>query len=169
MLRRLSYCLLLCCVFLPTRPSRADTLTLVNSLNDTLQFSLPASPTNLFDVEEGGYFITAPVIDGIGSISLGFGSAAFPAQLFLIFSSGDLFLSGPVLYTGDETSPTLIEGSFTLTDLKTGMYTLTIAPDGTPASVTPEPPSIVLLSTALLLASALVMLRRRSAMAVPRM
>ncbi len=98
-----------------------------------LDFGFFANPTNLVvdgaSVDEQLLFYSAtPILDGepIPGPAGGLGGFVFPV------------LAGPQLYSGDEGSPTMLTGTFTLTDFMTGTetYTLVVAPVSTPESGT---------------------------------
>jgi PEP-CTERM motif len=132
---------------------------LITGNGNTITFSLPASPTDVFvSTGAGGVIagfspIPAPsvTINGItfSSPTLEF----FSGQLFFVgggltlAATGNIFtLVGPVLYTGSSYEPTFKTGTFDLHPFQTFPspdYTLTISPESTPPAV-PEPSSLLL-------------------------
>jgi hypothetical protein len=131
---------------------------LITGNGNTITFSLPASPTDVFVSTGaggviGGFFpIPAPPVTGNGTTS----------TTSMEFFSGDLFFVGPgiefdadgetftlvgeLLYSGSAYTPTFKTGTFDLHQFEafpTEDYTLTITPESAPPSV-PEPSSLLL-------------------------
>ena len=130
----------------------------ITGQGNTITFSLPASPTDVFVSTGaggviGGFFpIPAPLVTANG----------VTASTSVEFFSGDLFFVGPgisfsadgttftlvgeLLYSGSAYTPTFNIGTFDLHQFEsfpTEDYTLTITPESTPPSV-PEPSSLLL-------------------------
>jgi hypothetical protein len=164
---------LLLCAFVSPSQSRADgtdSFTLSDGLGNTFVWQLPASPTPTINVCPGSHFELDNVlasVDGIGSaITLVFtnqniagGALAdgFPGTVPVTIESGGLIgQNAPQFYSGQESAPTFLTGtflfpvktfeeSFGLSGVTTG--TLTITSDV--ASV-PEPSTLLLLAIGLL-------------------
>ena len=169
----------LLCAFVSPSQSHADGLddfTLTDGLGNTITWQLPASPKPSKKESLGisfGVFATA-TINGIvvnnmfldfanqniggGLIAEQVGTVA-PGAVLAISSGAVIGQSAPQFYSGPETAPTFLTGSFSfagLTDIEDSFGfntegftsgTLTITPDVTSA---PEPSTLVLLAAGLL-------------------
>ena len=169
----------LSCAFVSPRQSRADGVddfTLTDGLGNTITWQLPASPTRFKGKPLGMSFVVfaSATINGIAgdTIEVSFsnqnvGGGLFARQLgtqapgaVLAIGSGAVIgQSAPQFYSGPETAPTFLTGSFSFagltdigdsSDFNTEGFTsgtLTITPDVTLA---PEPSTLVLLAAGLL-------------------
>jgi hypothetical protein len=157
---------LLASAFILPLAAHADAIDdfLITGNGNTITFSLPASPTDVFvptgagGVIAGFFPIPGPTvtINGItfpSSQNLEF----FSGQLFyvggglnLVAAPGEIFtLVGPVLYSGSSYTPTFLTGTFDLHQFQTFPspdYTVTITPESTPPAV-PEPSALLLFAT----------------------
>jgi hypothetical protein len=129
---------------------------LITGGGNTISFSLPASPTDVFvSIGAGGVIggfspIPAPLvtINGVTtSSSMEFlsGNISFVGAGIQLFGD-DLTLVGELLYSGSAYTPTFNIGTFDLHQFEsfpTEDYTLTITPESAPPSV-PEPSSLLL-------------------------
>jgi hypothetical protein len=144
----------------------ADTLTLYGMDNGSLTFDLPSQPTP-DDYSSGQYFTTHVILDDFGYASIGFANVTDPGNilvdapldLMLAGNFGFLYFTGDQLYSGDESSPTLLRGTFALTSVEGENFTLTIA-DTSPV---PEGSTLLYLGTGMTSVAALY--RRRLAKA----
>ncbi len=119
----------------------------------TVSFQLPASPVNpTVDLDcKAQYppefcFTSVPVTSNLplpAAFDIDFFGESAGGGLDLTFGFGDYFdKSGPQLYSGTETAPTFLLGTFALTDYYNGTEaSLTIS------QVTPEPGTLVLLGS----------------------
>ena len=128
-----------------------DTFTVTPTAGGTsITFQLPASPTSITVDPDGIDFQVYSVATNIGMENvLLFGADDFGG--LEIETPQDVSLVnvyGPQVFTGTAAAPTLLQGTFTLTDPVTGaaVDTLTVAPLAS-AVVTPEPSSFLLLGT----------------------
>jgi hypothetical protein len=155
---------LLASAFILPLTAHADAIDdfLITDNGNTITFSLPASPTDVFVSTGaggviGGFFpIPAPMItiNGItfSSPSLEFfsGQLIFVGGGLTLGATGNVFtLVGPVLYTGSSYEPTFKTGTFDLHQYQAFPnvdYTLTITPESTPPAV-PEPSALLLFAT----------------------
>ena len=125
-------------------------------LNSTVtpNFAAPAQAFFVYDVQ--GNFPGA--IDVVADLT--FFNAALGGGLEIVdFRGGDQLLlstDGPQLYSGPEASPTMLLGTFSLTEVGgNGMYTLTVTDlDAVPPVAVPEPASAALLIGGLALLAA---------------
>jgi hypothetical protein len=172
---------LLMCAFVSPRASRADGIddfTLSDGLGNTLTWQLPASPTPT-TINLGGSFgvTTIANINGIAGegILLSFSNQNIGGGIFVeqlgtpapgaVLAIGSGLVTGqsaPQFYSGPESSPTFLTGSFSFAgitaiqlDNQTGTFldeafqsgTLTITPD---ATAVPEPSTLTLFAASLL-------------------
>ena len=131
---------------------------LITGQGNTITFSLPASPTDVFvsigaGGVVGGFFpIPAPVVTANG-VTVPASMEFFSGNLFFVgpglqFSADNqtFTLVGSLLYTGSSYTPTFKIGTFDLHQFQ-GFpqqdYTITITPESTPPAV-PEPSSLLL-------------------------
>lgn len=141
-------------------PALADevfTLTDTTGAPTTISFTIPAMPT-IANVNGADAFTLAGVPISFNGVTMDeeveFSDPTFNIAL-AIYNPGAVFvnLGGPQLFTGTINNPAFTAGGpYLLTTQGTNIYnddfSLTITSTG--ASVTPEPSSIVLLSTGLL-------------------
>jgi hypothetical protein len=120
-------------------------------------FELPVNPTVLSS-NDGFNFIVMPInlmINGVSSSDgLDFFAAGMGGGGFSAFNGGplaDIGVTGPPLYTGSESSPTMAmldAGGVALTDFMTGDFAGTLTTSS--ITSTPEPSSTVLLGVGFL-------------------
>ena len=169
---------LLMCAFVSPRASRADGIddfTLSDGLGNTLTWQLPASPTPTTINLSGSFAVTTIAnINGIAGegILLSFSNQNIGGGIFVeqlgtpapgaVLAIGSGLVTGqsaPQFYSGPESSPTFLTGSFSfagLTDIEDSFGfntealaygTLTITPD---ATAVPEPSTLTLFAAGLL-------------------
>lgn len=146
------------CLLLSATAAHADTFTLTTASADPFTFTLDDNPTPI-DYQDDQYFYATASSD-LGDFDLGFATAASDQQLILLGPVSILAFTGPQLFTGPTSSPTLIDLSagVTLTAQDGTLYTLTsISNSLTP---TPEPSSFALLGSGV---AALALIARRRA------
>ena len=143
---RFKFSILLAAVMLSLAVStRADTFTLtVDRKVDT--FTLPISPV-ISDLNEFGFAIASVPIneDGVEVVrQIDFFSAPIGGGLLIESADGpDFNGQGDALYTGSNTQPTFLLGTFDLVGADSGVLTIS-----NPAGA-PEPSSVVLLAAGL--------------------
>lgn len=159
--------------------ARADQVTITGT--NTITFNVAASPTPSFYTPDGGFTLDniAVTENGVTSneevlffedgIAIGSTASVSFDWIFMNINltgaiASDLsdvpgsFFSAP-LYSGGESTPTLLPGTYDLSDnLGNGDLSLTIAAD---VAATPEPSSLLLLGTGVLGAAGI--LKRRFA------
>ncbi|WP_433974198.1 PEP-CTERM sorting domain-containing protein [Tunturiibacter lichenicola] len=154
---------LLASAFILPLAAHADAVDdfLITGNGNTITFSLPASPTDVFvSTGAGGVIggfspIPAPLatFNGVtSSSSMEFlsGNIFFVGPGIQLFTSGGaLTLVGELLYSGSAYTPTFLTGTFDLHQFQAFPnvnYTLTITPESTPPTV-PEPSALLLFAT----------------------
>jgi hypothetical protein len=165
-------------LFLTAGIASADTLITYQftGAGVSASFELPVNPTVMaftpginFQVMPIGLLINgAPSSDKLSFFSAGKLGGGFEAICGLTCS--DINVAGPQLYTGPESSPTMlgiVAGGVPLTDFMTGALVGTLTTPGTPGPVTntPEPSATVLIGIGLL-AVGLAALRFKPSFAV---
>ena len=149
--------LCLCLALLWPFSGRADTLTLSDADNKAiLHLSFP-TPGAITDFSAGEYFAVLGTDDEYGATDIGFGSANYFAQFFVLGSFGFEYFTSAQLYSGQEYAPTLLEGSYALSSAEGLSYNLVIAND---VAVTPEPNSLLLCGTGCAFVCSFLMRRR---------
>ena len=159
----------------PMAKADSTALSFVLSGPTTASFDLPETPTVLASLNDFGFMVEPtdlmvngsaatdllffysanPVVDGMPIPGIAGGVAGL-----LSFPN----LAGVQLYSGSESAPTFLTGTFSLTNFDTGSgsYTLKISPvDGPPVS-TPEPATLALTGLGLLGLAIAVNVKRRS-------
>jgi hypothetical protein len=143
-----------------------DTFTITDTTGDVLTFNLPSEEVNCtnglpcngfvgksFYINTVDYNLDGTAYSGAGNNIRFYNAAKSGGLTFSLPGEGTfLVVSGTQLYTGAETDPTFLTGTFTLTDKGSSVltgptYTLTIAPEAAPV---PEPGSLVMLGSGLL-------------------
>jgi len=147
-------------LFLTAGIASADTLITYQFTGAvTASFELPMNPTIIASTP-GFNFVVMPInllINGAPSSDrLNFYNASAGGGFIATNggSTADINTAGPQLYSGPESSPTMLgiaAGGVTLTDFMTGAVVGTLTTPGTPGSVsTPEPSVTILLAIGLL-------------------
>ncbi len=152
---------LLASAFILPLAAHADNIDdfLITGNGNTITFSLPASPTDVFvSTGAGGVIggfspIPAPLVttNGVTTTS---GMEFLSGNIFFVGAGiqlygDDLTLVGQLLYSGSAYTPTFLTGTFDLHQFQAFPnvdYTLTITPESTPPAV-PEPSALLLFAT----------------------
>jgi hypothetical protein len=156
-------------LFLTVGVASADTLITYQFTGVvSASFELPVNPP-VIAFTPGFDFIVMPInlmINGVPSTDrLNFYNATGGGGGFVATNGGstaDINVGGPQLYTGPESSPTMlgiVAGGVTLTDFMTGATVGTLTSPGTPGPVSTPEPSITILLAIGLLALGLTVLR----------
>jgi hypothetical protein len=130
--------------------AKADSFKLTGE-GDTYTFSLAASPT--VETIPYGFIVSGVTVteDGVvtSNSTLTFYDSAYDGGLEIQPNASTLVFDSDQLYSGTNTSPTFLLGTFKLTDdIDGAKYKLVIAADTpTNTSAVPEPSSLALLTT----------------------
>jgi hypothetical protein len=140
---------LLCAALVIPIAAHADTLTYnfitSNTPEGIVSTSLPASPTPLSFTANSFQIIVPLIVDGDPlTIPVDFYNAAGGGGA----SGQGVRVEGPVLFSGLTSSPTFLTGTFAFGD-----FNLTISPQPSPV---PEPPSLLLFGSGVILCSFLI-------------
>ena len=171
MIKGIRYAFLALVLAIAAGSAKADSTLLSYTLTgpDTASFTLAVNPAPADSLNQFGFDVTPSnlVVDGVNVSDLLFFYNASPSIggvpipglsggiSGLFFFPG---LAGPQLYSGSESAPTMLTGTFSLTDFDTGTekYTLVVAPVSTP-----EPATLALFGVGLL--GMAIFYRRRTA------